>query len=117
MGLGTFFTYTPVTSGKVALFFGGMVLNSTAAGDGVTLTARRGTGTPPANGATAGLGTQVGVSQHFIASTTAGQQGWVIFTIVSGLSLNVPVWFDISIIAVTGGGATIKDVQFLAIEL
>lgn len=116
MGLGGSFTITPTFSGTCILMIAGMVLNSTAAGDGVTITGRYGSGAAPANGDTGGLGTQFSIPQHFVASTTAGQQGFVLLGKVTGLTPGTPYWVDVSIVAVTGGGATVKDVQFLAVE-
>jgi hypothetical protein len=107
---------TATSSGHVLVIFSGMVGNSAAAGDGVTITGRYGTGTPPVNGATTGLGTQWGLPQSFVASTTAGRQGFCMQYIV-GVTVGVATWFDLSIIAVGGGGATIYDVSFSAVEL
>lgn len=117
MGLGLVggFTITPQVTGRVLVIIAGMVLNSTAAGDGTNVTGRWGTGVAPANAA-AVTGTQFGAIQHFIASTTAGQQGFTCMDKITGLALNVPVWFDLSLLAVTGGGSTVKDVQILVIE-
>jgi hypothetical protein len=118
MGLGAFGAkITPASSGNVLVLFAGMVLNSTAVGDGVTIFGRYGTGTPPANGATSGLGIQWSIEQHFVASTTAGQQGFSLNSVVSGLTLGTQVWFDITLTAVGAGGSTVKDVQYTLIEL
>jgi len=119
MGLGTGggFLFTPTKSGIALVWIGGMVLNSMAAGDGVTITGRHGNGTAPTNGATTGLGTQFSTPQHFIASTAAGQQGFMVMGKVTGLTAGVTEWFDLSIVAVTGGGATVKDVQFVVVEV
>jgi hypothetical protein len=117
MGLGSSFHISPVNTGVVFVLISGIVLNSTAAGDGVTITGRHGTGTAPANGATSGLGTAFGLPQHFVASTPAGQQGFSVHDVVFGLSVGVVRWFDLSIAAVTAGGATVKDVQFSVIEI
>jgi hypothetical protein len=114
MGLGANFSITPTNSGRVFVIISGMVLNSTAAGNGVNVRGRYNTGTAPINGATAS-GNALGAIQHFVASTTAGQQGFCIHGIVS-LTVGVAWWFDLSIQAVTAGGATVKDVQFSAIE-
>lgn len=118
MGLGTSFSFLPASSGKVFVFMSGMVLNSAAVGSGVNIRGRLGTGTPPANGTPsgAGAGDAFGITQHFVASTTAGQQG---FTIQCCLLLTVGTtyWFDLAIQAVTSGGATVKDVQFSILEL
>jgi hypothetical protein len=115
MGLGC--SITPQNTGRVFIIMSGMVLNSTAAGSGVIITGRRGTGVAPVNGAISGFGSVWGAQQHFIASTTAGQQGFSLHAIVSGLPLNTTVWFDLSIVATTSGGATIKDISFNAIEI
>jgi hypothetical protein len=116
MGLGSLFTFTPATTGILVVFIAGIVMNSTAAGDGVTITGRHGNGAVPANGDVGSLGTQFSLPVHFVASTTAGQQGFMVMGKVTGLDIGVTEWFDISIVAVTGGGATVKDVQFIAIE-
>ncbi len=55
--------------------------------------------------------------QHFVCSTTAGQQGFSIIAKLTGLSLNTAYWIDITLTAVTGGGASVKDVQFVAFEV
>jgi hypothetical protein len=120
MGLGgspTSFVLTPAGSGIALVWIGGMATNTTAAGSGVTITGRWGTGTPPVNGATTGLGTQFGTPQRFVASTTAGQQGFIVMGKVTGMTVGTQYWFDISIVAVTSGGATVKDVQFVALEV
>lgn len=119
MGLGLVagFTITPQVTGRVTVFIAGMAMNSTSAGDGTTITGRYGTGTAPSNGATTGLGTAFGQPQEFVASTTAGQQGFMCMGIISGLTLNVAVWFDVSLLAITGGGSTVKDVQIVVVEV
>ncbi len=119
MGLGTTsgFFYTPSGSGTIAVWIGGMAINSTGAGDGVTITGRYGTGTAPANGDTSGLGSTFTTAQHFVGSTTAGQQGFIVMGRVTGLSVGVACWVDLSIVAVTGGGASVKDVQCVILEV
>lgn len=117
LGLVSGFTITPQVTGRVAVIIAGMALNSTLAGDGTTVTGRYGTGTAPSNAATSGLGTAFGTPQRFVGSTTAGQQGFTVLALISSLALNVPVWFDVSLLAVTGGGASVKDVQIIVIEL
>jgi hypothetical protein len=116
LGLVSGFTITPQVTGNVCVWIAGVALNSTAAGDGTNITGRWGTGTAPSNGATSGLGTQFGAIQHFIGSTTAGQQGWMVMGRVTGLALNTAVWFDVSLVAVTGGGSTVKDCQIIVFE-
>lgn len=116
MGMGPNFSFTPAGSGKVLVWLSGMVLNSTAAGSGVNIRGRFGTGTAPANGALSGLGSALGGLQHFVASTTAGQQGFSIHGALS-LTAGTAYWFDLSIQAVTSGGATVKDIQFTICEI
>jgi hypothetical protein len=114
MGMGTIFSLTPVNSGRAVIILSGMVLNSSAVGSGVNVTGRYGTGTAPANGVAAS-GTMIGVTQHFVASTTAGQQGFCIHG-SANLVVGTSYWFDLTIQAVTSGGATVKDVQFSCLE-
>lgn len=94
----------------------GMALNTTSAGDGTTITGKYGTGTPPSNGDNSS-GTTFGLAQHFIASTTAGQQGFTCMGRITGLSRGVTYWFDLAVLAVTAGGSTVKDVQVVILEV
>lgn len=117
LGLVSGFSYTPIRSGNLIVMIAGMVFNSTAAGDGVTIRGRFGTGTAPANAATTGLGTQFSIDQRFVASTTAGKQGFCVLGKITGQALNTALWFDLSLIAVTGGGASVQDAQIVIIEV
>ncbi len=117
MGLGASFVLTPTVSGNVIVVIAGMAINTTLAGDGTTITGRRGTGTAPVNGATSSLGTSFGLPQHYVAGTTSEQAGFTVMGRITGLTLNTQVWFDLSLVAVTGGGASVKDVQFIAFEV
>lgn len=110
-------TANSTLTGLYFVMISGMVLNSSGVGDGVTLTGRWGTNFPPNNG-TSVTGTAFGAPQHFVASTTAGQQGFVITDIVQmGGSEFSSRWIDVSIIAVGAGGATVKDLQGVMIEI
>jgi hypothetical protein len=115
--MGLAFAFTPTKTGNLLVWIAGVALNATAAGDGTSITGRFGTGTAPVNGATSGLGTGFGLQQHFIASTTAGQQGFMCMGKITGQTLNTALWFDLSLLAVTGGGSTVKDVQFMVMEV
>lgn len=108
---------TPRASGNVFVIASGVVINSSGVGNGVIINGRYGTGAAPANGDTTGLGTQWSIPQHIIVSTTAGQQSFCLQAIISGLANGVLYWFDITLTAITAGGATAKDVQFTVIEL
>lgn len=116
LGLVSGFSITPQVTGRIAIFIAGTALNSTAAGDGTSITGKYGTGTAPSNAA-ADTGTAFGIQQRFIASTTAGQQGFVCMGIVTGLTLNTAVWVDLSVVAVTAGGSSVKDCQVIVFEL
>ncbi len=118
MGLGTIagFAYTPLSTGKLFILVAGMALNSSGAGDGTTVTGKYGTGAAPSN-SDASTGTTFGIAQHFVASTTAGQQGFTVTGIVTGLGLGVAIWVDLSLLAVSAGGSTVKDVQCVILEV
>jgi hypothetical protein len=107
---------TPQVTGRIAIFVAGMTVNSTAIGSGVNITGKYGTGAAPANGA-ASAGTTFGIQQHFVASTVAGQQGFTCQGVITGLTLGVAIWIDLEVVAVTSGGATVKDVQIVAFEI
>lgn len=105
---------TTTKTGLVLALIAGIAYNDTAAGDGTTITGRYGTGSAPAAGAVA-TGSQFGIAQRFIASTTAGRQGFCCMGIVNmGVGT---FWVDVSIIAVIAGGASVQDVQIVLIEI
>jgi hypothetical protein len=116
LGLVSGFTITPQVTGRICVIISGVALNSSGAGDGTNVTGKYGTGTAPSNGA-AVTGTTFGTTQHFIASTTAGQQGFTCMGIVTGLTLGTAVWLDLALLAVTAGGSTVKDCQVVVFEL
>lgn len=125
--LGLAGSITPQVTGRVLVICTGVVGNTTAAGDGVSFQLSYGTGAAPANAA-ALTGTQVGSLKAFVASTTAGQQGFAASWIITGLSTptissagvtqaSTTYWLDLAVEAITGGGAVMKNVDLLAIEL
>lgn len=115
LGLVSGFSITPQLTGRLLCWIGGVALNSTLAGDGTTITGRFGTGVAPSNAA-AVTGTAFGLPQHFIAATTLEQAGFIVMGNITGLTLNTAVWIDLSLLAVTGGGSTVKDVQIIVFE-
>lgn len=117
MGLGSSCKLTPNSSGIVFVVITGMVGNSTAAGNGTVVKGRYGTGSAPINGATSGLGSQFGTPQNFVASTTAGIQGFAIQAVLGSFTLGTQVWFDLSVVAAISGGASIYDINFSVFEL
>jgi hypothetical protein len=106
---------TPVTSGKVLITVSGMMANNTV-NDGVGVQLRYGTGTAPANAA-ALTGTTLGVYKNFTSLTAALKSGFALSFVVSGLTLTTAIWIDCAVKAITGGTATITDVDIVAEEL
>jgi hypothetical protein len=88
-------------------------------GDGAYAQLYYGTGTAPIAGAAFGGGTaSLGNSRGLLAEPTGGGGMTVPFTTsgVAAVTLNTPYWFDASIRAVTGGTATISDLDCNAQE-
>jgi len=106
---------TPTSSGKYLITVTGMIGNSTLA-DGASVQLRYGSGNGPANAA-ALTGTTVGVLKNMIASTAAGKQGFALTGLVTGLTVGTGYYIDVGLKAVTGGTATIYDLDVTAIEL
>jgi hypothetical protein len=114
---------TPTTSGKVLIVISGDIDNDTGA-DGAQVQIRTGTGTAPANGASL-TGTTQGALVKIVnpnasgvgVTFTPGRQAFTVNAVVSGLTLNAANWIDISLAAITGGTARVRDVSISAIEL
>jgi hypothetical protein len=108
-------TLTPAISGRVLLLAAGIAYNTTI-GSATIVSAGYGTGTPPSAGSTPSY-TLAGAGQNFISSSAAGQQGFSVIGLVTGLSLGISYWFDVFI--QTSGGTTggVKNVQLLVMEL
>lgn len=106
---------TPQVTGRILCLITAVALNSILA-DGLNAKVAFGTGTAPVNGAAAS-GTVVGGTKHFVASTAAGQQGLSWSIIATGLTLGTAAWFDLQFQAVTGGNATLKDVDVTLVEI
>jgi hypothetical protein len=109
-------TITPVNSTRVEVTICGMLSNTTA-GDGATVDLRYGTGTAPINGA-AVTGTLLGLSIGPIISSVAAQK--TPFTITysaTGLTIATAYWIDCSLMAVTGGTASVSNISISATEI
>ena len=115
MGLGGTATITPLTSGKLMVMVTGMAGNSTI-GDGASAQLYYGTGAAPSN-AGGPTGTAAGAIKAMVASTAAGKQGFALSCLLTGLTVGVAYWFDIALLAVTGGTASIYSLDFVIIEL
>ncbi len=114
MGLGG--SLTPIVTGRILITVSGTIFNATAIADGAKVQLRTGTGVAPANG-DALTGTAAGGLQQYIAATVAEKAPFSVTAIVSGLTLNVARWIDVSLAAVTGGTATITDLSLSALEV
>jgi hypothetical protein len=108
---------TPTLSGRVLITITGIARNTGTAGDGTNIQGYYGTGAAPANaGAVPGSGVTLGLLKHFINSTPAGQQGFAISYFATGLTVGTAYWIDLALTAVTGGTATVYDVDIVAVE-
>lgn len=94
MGLGATCTYTPAGTGQVLAVITGQATTATAS-VAMTVGARRGTSTAPANGA-AVTGTAIGADQTIRPAGTAGGVGFT-FTRVMNLTPGTMYWIDLAI--------------------
>lgn len=113
--MGNAVAFTPTNTGRVLVTVTGMAKNSVV-GDGTSAQLRFGTGGAPANGA-ALTGTTAGVYKNMIASTAAGVQGFAISVIITTLTVGTAYWFDLAVKAVTGGNATVQDLDYSIVEI
>lgn len=105
---------TPNRTGRVVFSAACQMANSTI-NDGATVDLRTGTGTGPANAA-AVTGTLRGLSQTKTSLVAADRGGFAVTVVVTGLTLGQAYWADLSLIAVTGGTATVTGVTISAWE-
>jgi hypothetical protein len=106
---------TPKLTGRVKVTVTGMMGNSVI-GDGASAQISHGTGGAPANAA-AVTGTQDGKLKNMIASTAAGKQAVALCTVITGLALNTAIWVDLALKAVTGGTASLYDLDVVVEEI
>lgn len=106
---------TPQVTGRVMVWINGVIAQSTTA-DGAFWHIRYGTGTAPSN-AGALVGTQIGGQQSMTFLTGLLKIPFAIQAYVTGLTLGTAVWLDLVLAAVTGGTATMTQVQLDAMEL
>lgn len=107
---------TPLVTGRILITVCGTIFNPTAIADGAKVQLRTGTGTAPVNGDTL-TGTTAGSLQQYVAATIAERAPFSLTAIVSGLTLSVAAWIDVSLAAIVGGTATISDVSLTAVEV
>jgi hypothetical protein len=114
MGLAV--TYTPTRSGIVKVHVRGGMTNSTA-GDGAAAKLYYGTAPAPPNGNNP-TGTQKGaVSQIDYFPTASKYFPFGIDTVIPGLTLGTQYWFDLALLAVTGGTASVNNLEVVITEL
>jgi hypothetical protein len=108
---------TPVGTGTVLITICGNITNSSAS-DGWKYQIRHGTGTAPTNTAAAtGTADGTDVSGALGTGTNRATMPFSISALVTGLTANTAYWIDMSLAAVTGGTATLANVNIIAIEL
>lgn len=111
-------TITPVLSTRVLVTISGQMANSSA-GDGATVDLRisaTASQTAPTN-STGVTGTLLGIAQTATSVTAAQKSGFSITAIATGLTIGAAYWIDASLMAVTGGTASITGVTVTAIEV
>jgi hypothetical protein len=107
-------TITPKAGGIVTVTVSGNLVNNTL-GDGSTADLRYGTGTAPANG-DAVTGTRC-AGDAYVGTTAAAVEHspFSLTCIIAGLTIGTPIWIDLSFAAVTGGTASITQLNIAAI--
>ena len=117
MGIGASCSITPRKSGTILVIVTGDMDNATAA-DGAGIQIRYGTGTAPINGA-ALTGTTAGglIKMTNVATVTGSRSPFSSNAIVAGLTIGTAYYIDVSLAAITGGTARIRDVIISAIEI
>lgn len=109
-------TVTPAYSGTVRISVCGDIVNGTV-NDGANVQLRTGTGTAPVNAA-ALTGTTRGSLIKFVqAGAGAYKVPFCVIYTVTGLSTGTAYWIDVGLAAVTGGTASIGDVDIVADEI
>jgi hypothetical protein len=113
MGLGL--AFTPKTSGFAYMLAKGAVANSVS-GDGANVGVRYGTGTAPTNGA-ACTGSTAGTGQIVTAAANGQKMALNTGGFVSAMTLGTAYWVDLCVLAVTGGTATVTNLDLSAREM
>jgi len=118
MGLGSSATITPKTTGRIQVNVTATVEITTAgaAGQPATVELRYSTGTAPANGVSV-IGTLAAGPDQYNVPSSNTLQAVALNTIITGLSVNVATWLDLSLHAFTGGwNAQLINVMITAVE-
>lgn len=106
---------TPTSTGRVVFMITGDLTQDTT-GDGTSVKLVEGTGSAPANAAAA-TGTVLSATNTWTGLTGALTVPFAITASTTGLTVNVPVWFDLQVADVTGGTASVTNLDCTAHEL
>ncbi len=114
-GLGSTLHITPLTTGTIVLRIEAVGLSTVApASGGCSYALYYGSGTAPVNGA-AVTGNSTGGQSAFAPGT--GGMPFSLMAVVVGLSVGTPYWFDLAILAVISGTASVQRITGWAWEL
>lgn len=117
MGLNGSITPVKPTSRVLFLVSGGIGNSAFGAGQGATAQLRYGTGAAPGNGDAGTAGTAIGLPISVYSWFAGSHDPFSIGYIATGLTQGTPYWFDVSLLALVNGTATIINVNMVAIEL
>ena len=119
MGLSA--SITPTQTGKILIIISGDMDNDTGDTNGAQVQIRTGTGTPPINGAALTGSAQGGLVKMVVDTSGGGvsipRVPFSLNAIENGLTLNTPVWIDISLASITGGNSRVRDISISVVEL
>lgn len=115
MGVGSTCTITPTNSSRVLFFIAGVIFTNTL-NDGAQMQLRYGTGAAPANGA-APTGTALSASGGVNGAVANMAVQVPQIGVATGLTAGTAYWYDVVLVAVTGGTAQVANVNCNAIEL
>ena len=113
MGIGSSCALTPVYSSRIFLKMDGIASNNSGI-QNVSVEARYGTGTPPANGAAA-TGTVLGSPQVGQSAFANSRFTWSVGGIITGLTPGTAYWFDLNVLVSAGTGA-LTNISCAAME-
>lgn len=117
MGLAN--SVTPSKSGTILVHVSGDTDNNTI-GDGAQMQIRYGTGSAPSNGAAlagTAAGSAVKMTNPSIATLSVGRSPFSLNAVVTGLTVGATYWIDISLAAITGGTARVRDISISIVEI
>lgn len=114
-GFGSSATITPTTTGRILIWVVGTMKNTTI-NDGVVAQIRYGTGAAPAAGA-ALTGSATGSNIEYDCAAANNYTPFALVQYVTGFTLNVAAWVDLSLAAVVGGTGYVNAVTIVITEI